>query len=115
MDGAWHFTIAPNMWFSGISGDISVANLAEIPVEVSLSDMIEDVDVSLGWRHMEIDCDKGEGLDRRLRDRARRPQAVVRRRVVGAMSVRASALSAPQAAARAAGKRRTRRPSPRGE
>ena len=66
MDGAWHFTIAPNMWFSGISGDISVANLAEIPVEVSLSDMIEDVDVSLGWRHMEIDCDKGEGLARQV-------------------------------------------------
>jgi len=66
MDGAWHFTITPYMWFSGISGDISVANLAEIPVEVRFSDMIEDVDVGLGWRHMDIDYDKGEGLDRQV-------------------------------------------------
>ena len=63
MDGAWHFTIAPYAWFSGISGDISVANLAEIPVEATFSDMIEDVDVGLQL-HFEGRRDRlGFGVD----------------------------------------------------
>ena len=63
MDGAWHFTIAPYAWFSGISGDISVANLAEIPVEATFSDMIEDVDVGLQL-HFEGRKDRlGFGVD----------------------------------------------------
>ena len=35
MDGAWHFTIAPSAWFSGISGDVSVADLAGLGLELT--------------------------------------------------------------------------------
>ena len=50
MDGAWHFTIAPYMWATGISGSASVANLPEVPVDVSFSDIISDLDfAALGY------------------------------------------------------------------
>jgi hypothetical protein len=44
MDGAWHFTIAPYFWASGISGTASVANLPEVPVDLSFSDIFSDLD-----------------------------------------------------------------------
>ncbi len=50
MDGAWHFTIAPYMWATGISGSASVANLPEVPVDLSFSDIIGDLDfAALGY------------------------------------------------------------------
>jgi hypothetical protein len=50
MDGAWHFTIAPYMWASGISGTASVANLPEVPVEMSFSDIFSELDfAALGY------------------------------------------------------------------
>jgi hypothetical protein len=42
MDGAWHFTLVPYAWFSGISGDVSVANRV-VPFEESFSDLVKDV------------------------------------------------------------------------
>ena len=47
MDGAWHFTIAPYMWATGISGSASVANLPEVPIDVSFSDIISDLDFAV--------------------------------------------------------------------
>jgi hypothetical protein len=50
MDGAWHFTIAPYMWASGISGTASVANLPEVPVDMSFSDIFSELDLgALGY------------------------------------------------------------------
>jgi hypothetical protein len=50
MDGAWHFTIAPYMWASGISGTASVANLPEVPVDMSFSDIFSELDFgALGY------------------------------------------------------------------
>ena len=47
MDGAWHFTIAPYFWASGISGDVSVANIVRVPIDLPFSDVISDVDLGL--------------------------------------------------------------------
>jgi hypothetical protein len=63
MDGAWHFTIAPYMWATGISGDVSVANLPQVPVDLSFSDVISDVDFAV-LGHVEGRKDRfGFGLD----------------------------------------------------
>lgn len=63
MDGAWHFTITPYMWFVGISGDVSVANLPRIPIEATFSDMISDVDTGVQG-HFEGRRDRvGFGVD----------------------------------------------------
>jgi len=68
------FTIAPYAWFSGISGDISVANLAEIPVEATFSDMIEDVDVAWVAAQWTSTTTRGGPRPTGLRDRVRRPR-----------------------------------------
>jgi hypothetical protein len=47
MDGAWHFTIVPYFWASGISGDVSVANVVRVPIDLRFSDVISDVDFGL--------------------------------------------------------------------
>jgi len=57
--------------------DISVANLAEIPVEATFSD-ISRTSTSGGVAHMDIDYDEGEGSDRQVSRWVRRAQAVVR-------------------------------------
>jgi hypothetical protein len=63
MDGAWHFTIAPYLWATGMSGDVSVANLPQIPIKVKFSDMISDVDFGVQG-HVEGRRDRfGFGLD----------------------------------------------------
>jgi hypothetical protein len=63
MDGAWHFTIAPYMWATGISGDVSVANLPQVPVDLAFSDVISDVDFGVQG-HVEGRKDRlGFGLD----------------------------------------------------
>lgn len=50
IDGAWHFTIAPYMWATGISGSSSVANLPEVPVDMSFSDIFSELDFgALGY------------------------------------------------------------------
>jgi hypothetical protein len=50
MDGAWHFTIAPYMWATGISGTASVANLPEVPIDISFSDVFSNLDFgALGY------------------------------------------------------------------
>jgi hypothetical protein len=40
----WQFLVAPYIWFSGISGEVSVGNLVRVPVEKSFSDIISDFD-----------------------------------------------------------------------
>jgi hypothetical protein len=63
MDGRWHFVVAPYMWFSGIKGDVSVADVFAIPVDMSFSDIWEDFDVGLQG-HFEGRKDRvGFGLD----------------------------------------------------
>ena len=63
MDGAWHFTIAPYVWYVGMSGDVSVANLPWIPIEATFSDMISDVDFGVQG-HFEGRRDRlGFGVD----------------------------------------------------
>jgi opacity protein-like surface antigen len=47
MDGEWHVTLAPYMWFSGIKGDVSVGNLPPIPVDASISDILSNFDFGL--------------------------------------------------------------------
>ena len=47
MDGEWHFTVAPYMWFSGIKGDVSVGNLPSIPVDAPISDILSNFDFGL--------------------------------------------------------------------
>jgi hypothetical protein len=47
MDGEWHFTLAPYMWFSGIKGDVSVGELPPIPVEAPISDILSNFDFGL--------------------------------------------------------------------
>jgi opacity protein-like surface antigen len=47
MDGEWHFTLAPYMWFSAIKGDVSVGNLPPIPVDASVSDILSNFDFGL--------------------------------------------------------------------
>lgn len=47
MDGEWHFIIAPYMWFSGIQGDLSVANLPPVEVDAPFSDIVKDLDLAL--------------------------------------------------------------------
>ena len=47
MDGEWHFTVAPYMWFGGIKGDVSVGNLPPIPVEAPISDILSNFDFGL--------------------------------------------------------------------
>jgi hypothetical protein len=47
MDGEWHFTVAPYMWFSGIKGDVSVGNLPPIAVEAPISDILSNLDIAL--------------------------------------------------------------------
>jgi len=41
MDGQWHFTIAPYMWFAGINGDVSVKGLPAVPIDKSVSDVLK--------------------------------------------------------------------------
>lgn len=63
MDGRWHFTMAPYMWATGMGGDVSVGSLAQIPVELSFSDIIEDMDFAV-QAHVEGRKDRvGFGLD----------------------------------------------------
>ena len=47
MDGEWHFTVAPYMWFSGIKGDVSVGNLPPIAIEAPISDILSNFDFGL--------------------------------------------------------------------
>ena len=47
MDGKWHFTVIPYVWMTGIKGDVSVANLVEVPVDASFSDILSDFDFGL--------------------------------------------------------------------
>jgi len=42
MDGQWHFIVAPYLWLAGISGDVSVKGLPEVPIETSFSDIFEN-------------------------------------------------------------------------
>jgi hypothetical protein len=63
MDGAWHFTLAPYMWFSGIEGDVSAANLPPFPVEAPFSDIWSNFDFGLEG-HFEARKDRvGLGVD----------------------------------------------------
>lgn len=50
MDDQWHFNLVPYMWMSGISGDVSVGNLASIPVDASIGDVLSNFDVGLQTR-----------------------------------------------------------------
>jgi hypothetical protein len=50
MDGQWHFTLAPYMWFTGIKGDVSVKGLPAVPVDASFSDIWKDFDFGLAGR-----------------------------------------------------------------
>jgi hypothetical protein len=47
MDDEWHFTFAPYMWFSGIKGELSVANLPSVPVDAPISDILSNFDIGL--------------------------------------------------------------------
>lgn len=47
MDGEWHFTVAPYMWFSGIKGDVSVGNLPPVSIEAPISDILSNFDFGL--------------------------------------------------------------------
>src|SRR5262245_10483994 len=47
MDDQWHFTVAPYFWMSGIKGSLSVANLPTVPVDASISDVLENFDLGL--------------------------------------------------------------------
>jgi hypothetical protein len=63
MDGEWHFTLAPYMWFSGIKGDVSIGELPPIPVEAPISDILSDFDFGLQG-HFEARKDRlGLGFD----------------------------------------------------
>ena len=50
MDGQWHFSVTPYMWFTGIEGDVSVRDLARIPVDASFSDLWDNLDFALAGR-----------------------------------------------------------------
>lgn len=45
MDGQWHFVVAPYFWFTGLKGDVSVAGIADIPIDQSFSDVMKDFHV----------------------------------------------------------------------
>lgn len=47
MDDRWHFTVAPYMWFSGIKGNVSIANLPAVPVDAPFSDVWDSFDFGL--------------------------------------------------------------------
>ena len=42
MDGRWHFVVAPYVWLAGLSGDVSVKGLPEVPIDESFSDIFEN-------------------------------------------------------------------------
>jgi hypothetical protein len=63
MDGQWHFTVAPYMWFTGIKGDVSVKGLPEVPVDASFSDIWKDFDFGLAGRFVARKDRFGFGLD----------------------------------------------------
>jgi hypothetical protein len=63
MDGRWHFVAAPYMWFTGIKGDLSVADALVVPVDMSFSDIWDEFDLGLQG-HFEGRKDRiGFGLD----------------------------------------------------
>jgi hypothetical protein len=63
MDGEWHVTLAPYMWFTGIKGDVSVGNLPSVPVDASISDILSNFDFGLQG-HFEARKDRvGLGVD----------------------------------------------------
>src|SRR5688572_17697042 len=63
MDGRWHFVVAPYVWFSGITGEATVADELVVPVDMSFSDIWEDFDFGLQG-HFEGRRDRlGFGLD----------------------------------------------------
>lgn len=49
-DGAWHFTVAPYLWMTGIDGDVSVPGQPPIPVHTAFSDLWEDLDFGFSAR-----------------------------------------------------------------
>jgi hypothetical protein len=63
MDGRWHFSIAPYVWATGISGDVSVASLPRVPIDLAFSDVVSDLDFGV-LGHVEGRKDRfGFGLD----------------------------------------------------
>ena len=63
MDGEWHFTVAPYMWFSGIKGDVSVGELPPVAVDAPISDILSNFDFGLQG-HLEARKDRvGLGFD----------------------------------------------------
>ena len=63
MDGEWHFVAAPYIWFTGINGDVTVANQRVVPIDMSFSDIWENLDLALQG-HFEARKDRiGFGLD----------------------------------------------------
>ena len=63
MDGQWHFVAAPYIWFSGIQGDVSLANQLVVPIDMSFSDIWDSFDLGVQG-HFEGRHDRvGFGLD----------------------------------------------------
>jgi hypothetical protein len=46
-DDAWHFQVAPYMWFAGVEGTLSVRGIVDVPVDVPFDDVISDFDIGL--------------------------------------------------------------------
>jgi hypothetical protein len=47
MDGQWHYTIAPYLFFPGISGEVSAGSLPAVPVDASVGDVLGNFDIGL--------------------------------------------------------------------
>lgn len=63
MDGRWHFVVAPYMWATGLSGELSVGNQPRVPIDASFSDLLGDLDIAVQG-HVEGRKDRfGFGLD----------------------------------------------------
>jgi hypothetical protein len=47
MNDQWHFVAAPYMWFTGINGDVTVADQLVVPIDTSFSEIWENLDIAL--------------------------------------------------------------------
>jgi hypothetical protein len=61
MDGTWHFVVAPYLWAPGIQGNVSAANLPQVPVEKPFSEIVKNLEFVL-QAHFEARRDR-LGLD----------------------------------------------------
>ena len=47
MDDKWHMTVAPYFWSTGLKGTVSMKGPLEVPVDVSFSDIWDNLDIAV--------------------------------------------------------------------